>query len=47
MRRTNSYIQNELTALEREQDQIDHQARELEKRLRPILNSGEISYLNL
>jgi hypothetical protein len=45
VRRTNSYILNELTALEREQDQIDKQARELEKRLRPIMKSGKYAVL--
>lgn len=38
--RTNSYIQNELYALEREQDQIDQQARDIEQKLRAVMRSG-------
>jgi len=40
VKRTKSYIENELEALEKEQEQIDQQARELEKTLRQVMNAG-------
>ncbi len=40
-----NYIQNELEALEREQKQIDKQADVLEKYLRKIMESGELTVL--
>ncbi|CAG7716093.1 unnamed protein product [Allacma fusca] len=41
-RRTKSYIQNELDALEREQEQIDEQARVLEQQLRTVMKDGNM-----
>jgi len=41
LRRTQSYIENELDSLEKEQEQIDQQARELEKILRDVMKSGK------
>lgn len=42
LRRTKSYIENELDALEKEQEQIDEEARELEKELRSAMKDGKL-----
>ena len=36
-----SYVQSEMDALEREQEQIDQRASEVEKQLRTLMDSGE------
>ncbi|OXA59855.1 EH domain-binding protein 1-like protein 1 isoform X2 [Folsomia candida] len=41
LRRTKSYIENELDALEKEQIQIDEEARELERVLRSAMRDGD------